>query len=117
MLAKYRTVLSVLVRAVPAGFFPIATLGAIWEFIRASSNTRKVRDPASTSGAVIAYIVVLALISLVALYVFQRALRRAGASDENTAYQLSGSAWKAMLWGGFATGLGFGVAMFVMMLH
>ena len=116
MLAKYRTVLSVLVRAVPAGFFPIATLGAIWEFIRATSNTRRVRDPAATSGTAIAYIVVLALISLVALYVFQRALRRARASDEHTAYQLSGGAWKAMLWGGFATGAGFGIAMIVMIL-
>jgi hypothetical protein len=113
MFKRYRTTLLLLLCAVPAGFFPVATLGSIWDVVKSSASARRVRDPGS-SGTAIGLIVAFGMISVISVFIFQRMLRRAGtAADGHTAYQLSGGAWKAMLWSAFATGVGFGIAMLV----
>ena len=40
-------------------------------------------------------------------------IKRAGAGEVSTPYDLSSDASKAMLWGAFAVGAAFGVAVFI----
>ena len=109
---RFRAVFRLMTGPVMAGLLPVITCHGIWSDVKAATTPRRGRIPPPTTFNVWET-VLFVLLSLLALWMFRRMLRRARSAEDGTYYELSRSSWIGLLWVGFAAGLACGVMMFV----